>query len=153
MATNRVTTDLTKGNPLKMTVRFAIPIFLSNILQQIYVLTDVAIIGHTLGDDALSAIGTVTTIYGFFNSLMFGMASGFSVVISRFFGSKDEKGLKRAIANTLFISAIWGILVPLAGLLSLKKLMTVLDTPSSLRLLKASCASSLSWSEMTICPA
>ena len=70
MATNRVTTDLTKGNPLKMTVRFAIPIFLSNILQQIYVLTDVAIIGHTLGDDALSAIGTVTTIYGFFNSLM-----------------------------------------------------------------------------------
>ncbi|MBR4493803.1 MAG: MATE family efflux transporter [Clostridiales bacterium] len=132
MATNRVTTDLTKGNPLKMTVRFAIPIFLSNILQQIYVLTDVAIIGHTLGDDALSAIGTVTTIYGFFNSLMFGMASGFSVVISRFFGSKDEKGLKRAIANTLFISAIWGILVPLAGLLSLKKLMTVLDTPAEI---------------------
>lgn len=129
MASNRVTTDLTRGNPLKMTVMFAIPIFLSNILQQIYILTDVGIIGHTLGDDALSAMGTVTTIYGFFNSLMFGMASGFSVVISRFFGSKDEKGLKKAVANTVFLSAIWAVGVPLAGLLSLKPLMRALDTP------------------------
>ena len=95
MATNRATTDLTKGNPLKMTVMFAIPIFLSNILQQLYNLTDIAIIGHSLGDDALTAIGTVSTIYNFFNSLMFGMASGFAVVISKYFGSKDEKGLKK----------------------------------------------------------
>ncbi len=132
MATNRVTTDLTKGNPLKMTVMFALPIFLSNILQQLYNLTDIAIIGNTLGDDALTAIGSVSTIYGFFNSLMFGMASGFAVVISRYFGSKDEKGLKKAVANTLFIAAIWGILVPVVGMLTLKKLMHALHTPEDI---------------------
>ena len=132
MATNRATTDLTKGNPLKMTVMFAIPIFLSNILQQLYNLTDIAIIGHVLGDDALTAIGTVSTIYNFFGSLMFGMSSGFAVVISKYFGSKDEKGLKKAIANTLFIAAIWSIIVPVAGLLSLKPLMRVLKTPEDI---------------------
>lgn len=132
MATNRATTDLTKGNPLKMTVMFAIPIFLSNILQQLYNLTDIAIIGHSLGDDALTAIGTVSTIYNFFNSLMFGMASGFAVVISKYFGSKDEKGLKKSIANTLFIAVIWGISIPVIGFLSLKPLMRVLKTPDDI---------------------
>ncbi len=132
MSTNRVTTDLTHGNPLKMTVMFAIPIFLSNILQQLYNLTDIAIIGNSLGDDALTAIGSVSTIYGFFNSLMFGMASGFAVVISRYFGGKDEKGLKRAVANTGFIALIWGILVPLIGFISLKPLMYALHTPEEI---------------------
>ncbi len=132
MSTNRATTDLTKGNPLKMTILFAIPIFLSNIFQQLYNLTDISIIGHALGDDALTAIGSVSTIYGFFNSLMFGMSSGFAVVISRFFGSHDEKGLKKAIANTIFISVIWGILVPVIGLISLKPLMRLLHTPDSI---------------------
>ena len=132
MASNRATTDLTKGNPLKMTVLFAIPIFLSNILQQLYNFTDIAIIGHSLGDDALTAIGSVSTIYGFFNSLMFGMSSGFAVVISRFFGRKDEKGLKKAIANTLFIAVIWAIAVPLIGFISLKPLMRALHTPEDI---------------------
>lgn len=132
MSTNRATTDLTKGNPLKMTVLFAVPIFLSNILQQLYNFTDIAIIGHSLGDDALTAIGSVSTIYGFFNSLMFGMSSGFAVVISRYFGSKDREGLKKAISNTLFIAAIWAVAVPLAGFLSLKPLMRALHTPEDI---------------------
>jgi Na+-driven multidrug efflux pump len=67
----RTMTDLTKGDPLKVITLFALPLFLSNILQQLYNLTDIAIIGHVLGDDALSAIGSVSTIYGFYNSLFF----------------------------------------------------------------------------------
>ena len=132
MATNSRTTDLTHGNPLKMTIMFAIPIFLSNILQQFYNLADISIIGHALGDDALSAIGSVSTIYMFFASLMFGMASGFAVVISRYFGAKDERLLKRAVANTIVIAAAWGIIVPGAGFLSLRHLMEMLNTPEEI---------------------
>lgn len=132
MATNNRTTDLTQGNPLKMTILFAVPIFLSNILQQLYNLTDIGIIGNTLGDDALSAIGSVSTIYGFFASLMFGMANGFAVVISKYFGAKDIKLLKRAVFNTGIISICWGILVPLTGFLSLKRLMRLLHTPDEI---------------------
>ncbi|MCR5592595.1 MAG: MATE family efflux transporter [Saccharofermentans sp.] len=132
MAKSSGTTDLTHGNPLKMTIMFAIPIFLSNILQQLYNLADISIIGHSLGDDALSAIGSVSTIYMFFNSLMFGMASGFAVVISRFFGAKDEKLLRRAVANTIVIAAVWGIVVPVTGVLSLRKLMMMLNTPEEI---------------------
>ena len=132
MAASKSTTDLTRGNPLKMVILFAIPIFLSNIFQQLYNLADVSIIGHALGDDALSAIGSVSTIYGFFNSLMFGMSSGFSVVISRYCGAKDDKGLRLAVANTIFISVIWGVAVPLSGFLLLRPLMRLLNTPEEI---------------------
>lgn len=124
-------TDLTHGDPLKVTLLFTLPILLSNIMQQLYNLTDISIIGHALGDDALSAIGSVSIICGFFNSFLFGMGSGISVVIAKYFGANDYKKLKNAVANTLFISCIWGVLITLTAILSLKPLMVMLNTPDS----------------------
>ncbi len=128
----RRTMDLTRGEPLKVVLMFALPVFLSNIFQQLYNLTDITIIGHKLGDDALSAIGSVSIIYGLFNSLVFGMGNGFSIVISKYFGAEDPKRLKQAVFNTLLIAAVWGALVTVAGVLSLKPLMRLLNTPESI---------------------
>ncbi len=130
--TSKRVTDLTTGSILKGILLFALPIFLSNILQQLYNLTDISIIGHALGDDALSAIGSVSTIYGMFNSLLFGMGSGFSVVISRYFGANDSKGLKRAVFNTTFIAFVWLTGVTLTAVIILKPLMRLLNTPVEL---------------------
>lgn len=124
--------DLTHGDPLKVTLMFALPLFLSNIFQQLYNLTDISIIGHALGDDALSAIGSVSIICGFFNSFLFGMGSGLSVVIAKYFGAGEPKKLKRAVANTVFIAAIWGVVITLLGVFLLKPLMKMLNTPSSI---------------------
>jgi len=128
--TNRkTTTDLTKGDPLKVVLLFALPLFLSNVFQQLYNLSDIAIIGHALGDDALSAIGSVSTIYGFFNSFLFGMASGFGVVISKYYGARNPEQLRRAIYNTGFIALIWSVIITVTGLVTLKPLMRILKTP------------------------
>lgn len=129
---SRSVTDLTVGNILKGILLFALPIFLSNILQQLYNLTDISIIGHALGDDALSSIGAVSTIYGMFNSLLFGMSSGFSVVISRYFGANDAKGLRRAVANTVAIAFIWLLGITITAVTTLKPLMRLLHTPEAL---------------------
>lgn len=129
---SRSVTDLTTGSVLKGILLFALPIFLSNILQQFYNLTDISIIGHALGDDALSSIGSVSTIYGMFNSLLFGMGSGFSVVVSRYFGANDAKGLKRAIYNTFVIALIWLLGITVTAVTTLKPLMRLLNTPERL---------------------
>jgi len=128
----KATTDLTIGDPLKVILLFAVPVYLSNIFQQFYNLTDVAIIGHKLGDDALSAIGSVSIIYGLFNSLAFGMGNGFSIVISKYFGAGKPKELKKAVFNTLAIAIVWSILLTIAGCLSLRPLMKLLNTPDSI---------------------
>lgn len=69
--------DMTKGNPLKLIILFAVPLFFSNLFQQIYNLSDTAIVGHVLGDQSLSAVGSVSSVYGLITSLCFGMTGGF----------------------------------------------------------------------------
>ena len=51
--------DLTKGNIFSLIISFAIPLFVSNLFQQIYNLADTTIVGHILGDQALAAVGSV----------------------------------------------------------------------------------------------
>ncbi len=125
-------TDLTQGNILKGILLFALPIFLSNLLQQTYNLTDISIIGHALGDDALSAIGSVSTIYGMFMSLLFGMGSGISVVVARYFGANDAKGLRKAVANTTILAAAWIFGITVIAVTTLKTVMRLLNIPEEL---------------------
>lgn len=124
--------DLTVGSPLKVILLFALPIYLSNIFQQLYNLTDIAIIGHKLGDDALSAIGSVSIICDMFNSLLFGMGNGFSVVIAKYFGAGDSKKLRQAIYNTFLLWAAWALLITVTATTILKPLMNLLNTPEEL---------------------
>ena len=98
--------DLTKGNELQVVVMFAIPLFLSNLLQQAYNLTDITIIGNALGDDALTAIGTVSIISDLFLSLIFGMSNGFAIVVSKYFGMGNEKKMRQVVANTAVLAVI-----------------------------------------------
>jgi len=123
--------DLTKGNELQVVVMFAVPLFLSNLLQQAYNLTDITIIGNSLGDDALTAIGTVSIIYDLFLSFTFGMSNGFAIVVSKFYGMGNEKKLRQVVANTAVLAAIWGVAITLAGTLTLRPLMRLLNTPES----------------------
>ena len=123
--------DLTVGSELKTVLLFAVPLFLSNLLQQAYNLTDITIIGNTLGDDALTAIGTVSIIYDLFNALAFGMSSGFSIVVSKYFGMKDERKLRQVIASIAVMGFAWTALLTLIGCLTLRPLMRLLGTPES----------------------
>lgn len=125
------TKDLTKGSELKAVLLFAVPLFLSNLLQQAYNLTDITIIGNNLGDDALTAIGTVSIIYDLFNSLAFGMSSGFAIVVSKYFGMKEEKKMRQVIANTIILGFGWALFLTLAGCIALRPLMRLLGTPES----------------------
>lgn len=121
--------DMTKGNPLTLIITFALPLFFSNLFQQFYNIADTAIVGHILGDHALSAVGSVSSIYGLATSLCFGMTNGFSILISKYFGAGDKKHLKQAIAGTMLLSIAAALVFTLLGLLLLHPLLRVLHTP------------------------
>ncbi|SCW69719.1 putative efflux protein, MATE family [Ruminococcaceae bacterium YRB3002] len=131
MASNALsgTKDLTKGSELRAILLFAIPLFMSNLLQQAYNLTDITIIGNSLGDDALTAIGTVSIIYDLFTSLSFGMSNGFAIVVSKYFGMGDQKKIRQVIANTAVLAVIWGVLMTVLGTTLLRPIMRLLGTP------------------------
>ena len=131
MATRSKAFDMTKGPELRVILMFALPLYLSNILHQVYSLTDISIIGNTLGDNALTAIGSVSTIVDVVNFLMIGMGNGISVAVAKYYGEHDPAKLRKSVYNTILISVAWWIVVTIAGVLALKPLMYLLSVPAS----------------------
>ena len=123
-------TTLTEGNPVKLIVLFAIPIFLGNLFQILYSLIDTKIVGSTLGETALASVGSVSTLYNLLTGFFNGLTLGFSVVTARFYGSGEEKALKKNIAGAItlgFGSAI--VLITLTAVF-LKPILRLLQVPA-----------------------
>lgn len=97
--------DMTAGNPIKLIVAFAIPIFIGNLFQQFYNIVDTMIVGRFVGVNALAAVGSTGSIMFCVQGLAMGLTTGFGVVISQAFGAQDEKNLRHYvwISNLLTI--------------------------------------------------
>ena len=119
-------TTLTEGNPVKLIVLFAIPIFLGNLFQILYSLIDTKIVGSTLGETALASVGSVSTLYNLLTGFFNGLTLGFSVVTARFYGSGEEKALKKNITLG-FGTAI--VLITLTAVF-LKPILRLLQVPA-----------------------
>jgi len=94
--------DLTTGNAGKLIYKFAMPMLLGSLFQQLYNIVDTIIVGNFLGKEALAAVGASFPIIFTLIALIIGVASGGTIVIAQYFGAKDYKSVKRAI-DTLYI--------------------------------------------------
>lgn len=124
--------DLTIGNPIKGILLFMLPIMFGNVFQHMYNLVDTVIVGHILGEEALAAVGATSALYGFFTSMTFGLSNGYSIVIARFFGGKDKKGLKKSLAHTIMLTLIAAAVFTLIGIVFAKPLLEFLQTPAEI---------------------
>ena len=101
--------DLIHGPIFKSLIIFALPLFISNIFQQLYNTVDTMIVGNFLGDASLAAIGSCTSIYDLLVGFALGIGNGLAIVTARSFGSKDEKLLKKSVASSLVIGIVVSI--------------------------------------------
>ena len=124
--------DMTVGNPLKLILTFAIPIFIGNIFQQIYSIIDTMVVGYTLGDAAISAIGASASLYSLLINVAIGMNSGFSIITTQSFGAHDEKRLRHSIAGTIILNTVITAIVMVLSLVFLRSLMVFMNTPESI---------------------
>lgn len=124
--------SLIEGKILKSLVIFAIPILIGNIFQQLYNVADTAIIGNVLGDQALAAVGATSALYSLVIGFANGITNGFSVVLARVFGEKDEEKLKQMSALIYFLTVIISIILTLASVISLHSILVMLKTPENI---------------------
>ncbi len=122
--------DLTVGNPLKVLLKFCLPLFGSIIFQQLYNLADSVIAGKFIGDNALAAVGNSYEITLIFIAFAFGVNIGCSVIVSRFFGAKKYTNMKTAIYTTWIAGAILCAVLMTVGLIFSKSLLELIKTPS-----------------------
>ncbi|MGL4849216.1 MAG: MATE family efflux transporter [Clostridium sp.] len=124
--------DLLKGSILKGLIIFAVPIFISNLFQQLYNTVDIMIVGNYLGDMALGAIGASAAIYEMIIGFALGVGNGLSIVTARAYGAKDEDGIKKSVAGALVIGAILTLIVMIISVLFLYPLLELLNTPANI---------------------
>ena len=130
--TKQVQINMLDGSIFSAMVRFAIPVFFSSIFQQLYNTMDTVIVGHTLGETALAAIGSAAPVYDLLMGFALGMGNGLSIVTARSYGSKDESTLKKSVAGSLVIGLVLTIVLTLITRVGLLPFLKLLKTPEEI---------------------
>ena len=118
------------GGLLRKILVFALPLFLSGILQQSFNSVDIAIVGRWVGREALAAVGNNGMVISLIINLFVGISVGANVVIANYIGQNDEKGIRRAICTSALIAVCSGALLLFVGLAVAAPLLRWLDTPA-----------------------
>lgn len=122
--------DMTRGDPFRLLLQFSLPLFCSNLLQQVYNLTDTALAGHLLGSAALAEIGATAALYGLIMNFAFGMNNGLALTVSRCFGAGEREGIRRAVGWMVTLSAAVSIVLTTVSLLGRGALLQMLQVPA-----------------------
>lgn len=125
----RTSVDLLHGPIMKSMVIFALPLFLSSIFQQLYNTMDTVIIGHTLGETALAAMGASAAVYDLLMGFAFGIGNGLAIVTARSYGSGDQQMLKKSVAASIVIGAVVAIAITILTRFILYPFLRLLNTP------------------------
>lgn len=122
--------QMTTGPIWKRLLFFALPLMVGNLFQQLYNTVDSIIVGNFVGKEALAAVGTVdpviNTIIGFF----MGMSAGAGVVISQYYGAKNDEKVSRTVHTTIGITLILCAVCTIGGLVALPGLLRLIGTPA-----------------------
>ncbi len=127
-----MTTDLTKGSPLKSIFRFAIPFLIGNLFQQFYNIADMVIVGRTISPDAYAAVGSTGSLIWFTVGGIQSLTTGFSTITARYFGAGDEEGVKRSFAASIKLTAIITAVLSVLFVLLARPMLQLLRTPEDI---------------------
>ncbi|HPF92455.1 MAG TPA: MATE family efflux transporter [Tenuifilaceae bacterium] len=125
-------TDLTSGNVAKQILKFALPMLLGSIFQQLYSIVDTIIVGKYLGKEALASVGASFPIIFTIIALVIGIGSGASVVISQYYGAKDEDNVRKAVDTLNIFLLITGVAISVVGILISRWIFALLQLPNEL---------------------
>ena len=122
------TNDLTTGSVVSKLLRFFFPMLLTNLLQQVYSVTDTAIVGKGLGDNALGAVGNLSSLSFLIIGFSMGMSNGFAVIIAQNYGAGKMDAVKKAVASAVKLAAALIAILTATACLFLRPILILLQT-------------------------
>lgn len=128
-----MTVDLTKGKPARVLFGFALPMMLSVLLQQLYVLMDLFIVGNFTAapEQAVAAIAAASSVTAIDTAIAVGFNTGCSVLIARLFGGKAYSRMHKAVRIAMVCASVMGLMLTLVGELFCRPLLLLIDTPAA----------------------
>ena len=122
---------MTSGSISKRLIYFALPLLLGNLFQQLYNTVDSLIVGNFLGSSALAAVSSSGSLISMLIGFLSGISSGAGVVVSRYFGARDDKDVHRAVHTMVAFGLAAGVLMTLVGVLLSPQILLWMGTPDS----------------------
>jgi len=126
------TIDMTRGNPARHIITFALPLIVTNIGQQLYMIADAAIVGRGVGVQALAAVGATDWCNWLILGTIVALTQGFSTFISRYFGEKNYRAMNRTIAMSILLCIGMALILTVGGLAVTRPLLRLLNTPADI---------------------
>ena len=124
-----MTNDMTKGSPVRLVIKFIIPLIIGNIFQQLYSMVDTIIVGKYVGTNALAGVGSTGSINFFILGFAMGMTNGFSIPIAQSFGANDHNRVRHFVAMSGYLTVIVAIVMTIISCLALSHILTLMNTP------------------------
>lgn len=127
-----MTKDMTQGSPMKLILGFSIPLLFGYLFQQFYNMVDTMIVGRYLGVNALAAVGSTGSINFFVIGFCMGVCNGFSIPISQKFGAKDFSGMRRFVANGVWLAIAFAVVMTIVTSVLCKNILVFMRTPEDI---------------------
>jgi len=124
-------TDMSVGSPTRHLLAFTVPLLIGNLFQQFYNMVDSLIVGNFVGANALAAVGTCGSLCFLFFALTSGLAIGIGIIVSQYFGAKNEAGVRVTIANSFFILTVSSVVVTAVGIIFCRQILHLINCPES----------------------
>ncbi len=126
------TLDMTEGKPVRLILKFAVPLFIGMLFQQVYNITDTMIVGYGLGENAVAAVGATSALYSVLINFANGLNNGYGIIISQAFGGRNWKKLRQGFAAMVILDVGITLILTLVSLILLKPLLFWLETPAEI---------------------
>ena len=128
---NEAKMSMTEGTVWKILIRFAFPLLLGNLFQQLYNAVDSLVVGNFCGNEALAAVSSSGSMQHLLIGFFQGVFIGASVIISRCFGAKDKEGVDEAIHTTVVFALGAGVVLTILGVLFTPTILRWMGTPEN----------------------
>lgn len=127
---SRKDVDMTEGKIAPLLINFAIPLLLGNILQQLYNTVDTWVVGNYVSDSAFSAVGNVGPIINLLIGFFMGLSTGAGVVISQYYGAKQENEVSDTVHTAITMTLILGAIFTAVGIIMVPTMLGFMRMPS-----------------------
>ncbi len=125
--------NMTEGKIFPHIIKFAIPLLIGNIFQQLYNMVDTWVVGNYVSNEAFAAVGSVGPIINMLIGFFMGFSAGAGVVISQYYGAGDHERVSKTVHTSLLVTLILGVLFTALGIFMAPYMVAFMDTPDNVR--------------------
>lgn len=123
---------ITKGSIPKNIILFSLPLMASNLLQVVFNMSDIAVVGHFAGSMALGSVGSTSQLVFFFTGVIIGLANGVNVIMAYWLGRKSRKDIHETLQTSFIITLAAGLIMALIGVTFSKIILSLMNTKKEL---------------------